>query len=247
MIPEARRLEELSLNSSTPPGQRLYDGWLLRFSPGRAKRARSVNALYPSRLPLDGKIAHCERAYAAAGLPAIFRITPFSEPAGLDAALAGRGYGRFDTTAVESARLPGPGPGGRGMPLALDAWVEALGGLCDSPPAHRRGHLARLAGLGLPLRPVAIIEDGAVVATGLAVLEDDWAGLFDIATAPSHRGRGLGAEIVATLLATAWELGARQAYLQVSEDNAPARRLYRRFGFEERYAYWYRAREGERH
>jgi ribosomal protein S18 acetylase RimI-like enzyme len=43
------------------------------------------------------------------------------------------------------------------------------------------------------------------------------------------------------------ELGARHAYLQVDSANQPARALYRHFGFEERYVYWYRGREGERH
>ena len=42
MIPDARRLEELSLNSSAPPGQLLYDGWLLRLLPGKPKRTRSL-------------------------------------------------------------------------------------------------------------------------------------------------------------------------------------------------------------
>ncbi|MGZ5080414.1 MAG: hypothetical protein ACXWHZ_13255, partial [Usitatibacter sp.] len=102
MIPDLRRVEELSLNSSAPPGQLLYDGWLLRMLPGKAKRARSVNAVYPSSLPLGAKIAYCERLYGTARLPALFRITPFSQPPGLDAELGRRGYGRFDTTAVES-------------------------------------------------------------------------------------------------------------------------------------------------
>lgn len=44
---DLRRIEELGLNSSAPPGQLLYDGWLLRLLPGQAKRARSVNAVYP--------------------------------------------------------------------------------------------------------------------------------------------------------------------------------------------------------
>ena len=81
MTPDARRIEELSLNSSAPPGQLFYDGWVLRLLRGKAKRARSVNAVYPSRLPLAGKIEYCERLYRANALPAIFRITPFSEPA----------------------------------------------------------------------------------------------------------------------------------------------------------------------
>jgi hypothetical protein len=89
---DARRLEKLSLNSSAPPGQLLYDGWLLRLLPGKAKRSRSVNAVYPSRIALEEKIAYCERLYGNARLPALFRITPFVQPAGLEAELERRGW-----------------------------------------------------------------------------------------------------------------------------------------------------------
>ena len=39
------RIEDAGLNASAPPQQRWLDGWLLRFSPGKAKRARCVNAV----------------------------------------------------------------------------------------------------------------------------------------------------------------------------------------------------------
>lgn len=245
MTPDARRLEELSLNSSAPPGQLLYDGWLLRLAPGKAKRARSVNAVYPSTLPLEEKLAYCERAYGAAKLPALFRITPFSQPAGLDAALAARGYGRFETTAVESAAMRPPVGAPAAQPMALDQWVDAIGELRGSPPAHRLGHLARLSLMPLALRAVAIESGGRVAATGLVVVEQGDAGLFDIVTREEERRRGHARAIVAALLAIAWEMGARHAYLQVAAHNEAARRLYREFGFEPRYEYWYRGREGE--
>ncbi len=244
--PDNRRLEELGLNSSAPPGQLVYDGWLLRLLKGKAKRARSVNAVYPSKAELATKIAYCERLYRGAGLPAIFRITPFSEPASLDAALERRGYGRFETTAVEAAAIdPARLDAGDAEPLGLGDSVDAVGSMRGSPPGHRAAHLARLAGLPLAMRAVAVREEGRVVATGLAILEDDCAGLFDIITDEPARRRGHARRIVSTLLRTVWELGARHAYLQVKVDNEPARRLYREFGFEERYSYWYRGRPGE--
>lgn len=243
---EPRRLEELSLNSSAPPGQLLYDGWLLRFLPGKAKRARSVNAVYPSRLPLGEKIAHCEKVYGTARLPALFRVTPFCEPAALDAELERRGYGRFDTTAVESADIvPGRFPSGAAQPMNLGIWVDAVGELRGSPPEHRTAHRTRLEAMGLTLRAVAIEEQGMVVATGLTMIEGDSAGLFDIVTHEAARRQGHARAIVASLLDIAWEFGARSAYLQVDHANEPARRLYRQFGFEERYLYWYRGRPGE--
>jgi GNAT superfamily N-acetyltransferase len=242
--PDARRLEELSLNSSSPPGQLVYDGWLLRLSPGKAKRARSVNAVYPSSLPLAEKIGYCERLYAASELPALFRLTPFSQPAGLDRELETRGYRRFDLTAVEGVSIAAPGEADRGIePIALEDWVAAVATLRGSPEAHRRGHLARLEGMPLAKRAVAIRSADAIVATGLILVEDDCAGLFDIVTHEQERRRGHARRIVAGLLAAAWELGARHAYLQVQQDNSGARRLYSQFGFEEKYLYWYRGRE----
>ena len=247
MSVEARRLEELTLNSSAPPGQLLYDGWLLRLAPGKAKRARSVNAVYPSRLPLAEKIAYCERRYAEARLPALFRMTPFSEPAGLDEALERRAYGRFDTTLVQEAAIPSPPAGADPgvAALALPDWIEAIGELRGASREHRAAHLARLAGMPLAMRALVIEEGGRVLATGLVMAEGAHAGLFDIVTAAEARRRGFGRRMVAGLFGAARELGAAAAYLQVSAENHPALALYARFGFAERYRYWYRGREGE--
>jgi ribosomal protein S18 acetylase RimI-like enzyme len=247
VTPGLRRLEELSLNSSAPPGQLLYDGWLLRLLPGKAKRPRSVNPVYASTLPLEEKVAHCERVYGAARLPTLFRITPVALPADLDARLEARGYGRFDTTSVQSAPIPQSVAGGEAASVMnLRAWVDAVGELRGSSPEHRAAHLARLEANPLAVRGVAVHSAGRVLATGLTIVEDEFAGLFDIATHGEARRQGHARAVVAALLATARGLGARHAYLQVAADNAPALALYRQFGFEERYVYWYRGREGER-
>jgi GNAT superfamily N-acetyltransferase len=246
MTPDARRIEELSLNSSAPPGHMLYDGWILRMLHGKAKRARSVNAVYASTLPLAQKISYCERVYGQAGVPALFRITPFSTPPNLDAELAARGYERFDNTAVEAATLDEARMGPAGAePMDLRPWIDAVGDLRGSPGAHRAAHFARIDGMPLPKCPMVVRENGAIVATGLAILEDDCTGLFDIITAAHAQRRGHAKTVVASLLRRAWELGARHAYLQVQEENAAARRLYAQFGFAQQYLYWYRGRPGE--
>ena len=239
--PELRRIEELGLNSSAPPGQLLYDGWLLRLLPGQAKRARSVNAVYPSQLPLERKIAYCEQLYRQHDLPVVFRITPFSEPGTLDGQLEQLGYPRFDTTAVETTTIdPAQLRDWPAERLALPEWVETVGALRGSGQLARAGHLARLQSTLLPQCPLVVRRAEEVVATGLVIVEDGWAGLFDIVTATHARQQGFGRQIVESLLRTAWELGARQSYLQVGADNTPARQLYARYGFRERYLYWYR-------
>jgi len=77
------RVEDAGINASAPPEQRWLDGWLLRFSPGKAKRARCINAVAEGRLPLDDRLTLALAAYAEAGLPPILRITPFTTPPAL--------------------------------------------------------------------------------------------------------------------------------------------------------------------
>src|SRR2546423_15707295 len=99
-LAEARRLEEYALNASGAFQSLVYDGWLLGYRPGPTKRLRCVNPLYPSMLPLEKKVLHCISFYAAARLPAIFRLLPFSEPSTLDGWLERNGWAAFEHTLV---------------------------------------------------------------------------------------------------------------------------------------------------
>ena len=98
------RVEDAGINASAPREQLWVDGWLVRFSPGKAKRARCVQAVAAGRLSLDERLARCLAIYAEVGLQPFFRITPFSLPAGLDAQLAARGMERIDDTRSWSRR-----------------------------------------------------------------------------------------------------------------------------------------------
>ena len=78
------RIEDAGLNASAPPEQRWMDGWLVRFSPGKAKRARCINAAARGVSATSDKLALCAALYQQAGLPLVVRLTPFSQPADLD-------------------------------------------------------------------------------------------------------------------------------------------------------------------
>lgn len=246
------RIEEAGLNASAPPQQRLLDGWLLRFSPGKAKRARCINAISTGRLPLADKLARCEAAYAQAGLPCMVRITPFSQPEGLDASLAERGWMRLDDTRVMLLHRLGDLGGAAAPPLPdglrlkalnAEAFAEAVGKLRASPLPQRAAHAQRLRSSPVPYSGWALLHhsEEQVLACGQLALEEDMAGLYDIYTAAAHRGQGWAGVLCRHLLAKAHELGARCAYLQVEADNAPARRIYHRLGFADVYAYHYRS------
>jgi GNAT superfamily N-acetyltransferase len=244
----AARVEEAGLNASQPREQLLYDGWLLRHCPGKARRARSVNAIADGRLPLPAKIDRCRALYAQAGLPCLFRITPFSRPPGLDDALARHGFAAEDPTRVMTFALGGalPPADRRTREIGIGEFARRAGELRASPAPQVAAHAARLAACPplLKARRLAMVEDGRVVAVGQSVQEDELVGLYDIVTAEGARNRGLATALAAELLRRAGANGAAVAYLQVAADNIAARHVYRKLGFVDRYAYWYRVEPG---
>jgi ribosomal protein S18 acetylase RimI-like enzyme len=238
---ELRRLEEIALDSSATPRQLLYDGWLVRLSPGKAKRARSIQPFYPSRLPLDEKLARCGELYRARGLPLLVRVTPFVDPPDLDAQLEARGFEKFEPTRVMTRSLAEVGEAPAGVERCeIPELVEVVAALRGSNDVDRAAHLERLGVLPLERLGFVIREGGAPVCAGLVVIEAPFAGIFDVVTAASHRGRGLATALTAAMLRAAAGAGATVAYLQVDAENPPARAVYARAGFVDRYEYWYR-------
>ncbi len=240
------RIEDAGINASAPPQQRWIDGWLVRYSPGKAKRARCVQAVAEGRLPLDQRLDLCAAVLRDAGLPMVVRITPFSLPGVLDDSLAQRGYRRFDETRVMVApQLPAQAewlpPGLRLQRLSPVDFAEAVGSLRGSPLDQRAAHAQRLELSPVPYQGWVLRDGKVVLACGQMATEAELVGLYDVFTAPEVRGQGLARRLCSALLAQAGAAGARVAYLQVEADNAPARAIYHRLGFSDAYSYHYRA------
>jgi len=242
------RIEDAGLNASAPPQQRWLDGWLVRFSPGKAKRARCVNAVAAGRLPVEERLAACAQVFDQARLPLIVRITPFTLPHDLDTLLASHGLRRFDDTRVMVlADLQtvdaSPTAGVTIRSIGLDAFAHRVGGFRGSPLAQRQAHAERLSNAPVPFFACELRAEGEAVACGQFALEGDLAGLYDVFTTEAARGRGLAGALCRHLLAQAFARGARHAYLQVDRDNHDARSVYQRLGFTDAYAYHYRTRD----
>jgi N-acetylglutamate synthase len=237
------RVEEASLNAWPALQQLLLDGWVLRFARGFTKRANSIVPLYRSDQPALGKVRYCENLYARERLKTIFRLTTVLENAPLDALLARRGYAAVDPTLVLARPLGTEywRAAARFRELPREAWLSAYAQHAAIPAAAQTLHAMLLRGIRTDHQFGAIAADAATLAAcGLAVLERELVGLFDLVTDPSQRRRGYGRALVASLLGWAQQRGAQYAYLQVVETNAAARALYAELGFEELYRYWYR-------
>ena len=70
-----------------------------------------------------------------------------------------------------------------------------------------------------------------IVGFAVSRLAADEAEILSIAVAASHRGRGLSRDLLLTHLGHLSGRGVRTIFLEVEENNQPARRLYERAGF----------------
>jgi ribosomal protein S18 acetylase RimI-like enzyme len=223
------------------------DGWWLRHADSAAWWASSVlphSDARPAELP--GKIRVVEEFYAGLGTRARFQISPGAGPAGLDQALAERGYRIDSPMSLQSAptvlvinRLPAGGLRIRMDDQPTDAWfktwlaVHGTGG----DPGPEQDMLRRV---NRPSAYASVLAGADVIAVGRAVTETGWAGVFGMATLSHARGRGAARHVLAALAGWATHHGAAHMYLQVECDNAKARRLYERAGFTELCRYHYR-------
>jgi ribosomal protein S18 acetylase RimI-like enzyme len=242
-------LERATIDASGVTEEESVDGWLFRFSPGKAKRARSVQALAPGLRSLDDKLADLIGRYRRARLPALLRITPLSAPDGLDAVLQTRGWRRFDESLVMARPLvpvdavsSGATPAPRLVGCDGAAYAQWIGAQRGSSDAEIAGHVARLSASPVPYAALQSVDaEGRIVAGGqLAVDRHGHAGLYDVFVDRAHRRAGHGRHLCAALVARAAAAGATVAYLQVDAANAAAIALYRDLGFAEAYRYHYR-------
>lgn len=247
------RVEDAGLNTSAPPQQRWLDGWIVRTSPGKARRARCINAVAAGRLPVADKLRLAQAVFDAAGLPLIVRITPFSLPGNLDEALQAAGWEALGHTQVlVCLKLPPPELAERPVPAGLQwrqldaaAYAAAVGALRGSPTEQQEAHAQRMRLSPIPYHGYALCRgDGQVMACGQSAREGDWVGLYDVFTHPQARGEGLAHSLCERMLSQAASEGATAAYLQVETDNLPAQAVYRRLGFTFGYGYHYRQPPG---
>jgi len=239
--------EQRGFNAWPAPRSAVVGDWLLRSAGGYTKRANSANALQPGATLTPQLLQEIEAHYARQQLPCIFRLCPLAD-AGVDALLQARGYGLVDPSVVMQLSLPANG--GDGLPAAgvrlqfasslTDSWLDGYCTASARPPEQKPAHRTILQSIGMRCAYASLVQDGEVRAWGLAVLERDAVGLYEVLVHPAHRGQGLGRQLVQGLLHWAGQQGATHADLQVQGDNLRARQLYAGLGFAPVYGYHYR-------
>lgn len=262
-------VEELSLNAWPSHKIEIYDGWLIRFSHNYTYRTNSVEQIGPSLIPIEEKIAYCESIYRGFKTPCSFKINPLLDPS-FDALLQKKGYSIRHVTEVLLLDMkefhPYPSLYRDYDPLhteyqtptavyfpdnvivrlqeqITDEWIMGLfrlNGTVD--PTLRR--IVPSMYHAIPKRTItARIEDnGRIVATGLCILDRDYAGIYAIYVDPYYRRKHYAHCICTALLEEAKKQTASRAYLQVVQGNFAAKSLYMQLGFRDFFSYWFRSK-----
>jgi ribosomal protein S18 acetylase RimI-like enzyme len=245
-------IEQLAANAWPAATVQLVDGWLLRYTPGVARR-RSNSAL-PSPGATCASPAQraqvldlTERFYARRRQPTAVQVSPAELHDQLDGELAARGYRRQAPTLVLTApihRVPVRAPTTSAVAVSIaDAvtaqWLAAWTAIEARPDAAATNQQI-LARIGPQAGYLTAIHDRDVVGVGMVVVERGWAGVFCMATRPADRRRRVANAVLQHAASWAADQGVHQLYLQVEEDNVPAVRLYSRLGFQPSHRYHYR-------
>ncbi len=172
----------------------------------------------------------------------MFRLTQETSPSGFDAALESRGYSHEVRTLVMVLDLA--------EDLARDIQLPMGAKILEREPVSlpiSMNSNADTSGRGVPVllwrgpQVFASLKTiNGLACTGMARLENEHLGVFNIRTAQRARRKGYASMLVAYLLTWGQANGATRAFLQVDSENAAAVALYRSFGFAERYTYWHR-------
>ena len=220
--------------------------WLLRASQGFTGRANSALATGDPGLPLADAAEKVCDWYAERSLPAMIAVPyPLNGPGNneLDQLLAALGWTSQAAAVVMTASTAN---------VAAAAVPDVLGIEFGAEPDA--AWLGRYRYRGQDLPPIArdlltsapwqafasVRADGETIAIGRVAGAGEWAGLTAIEVDPARRRQGLGAAVTTALTRHAAEHGYRNIYLQVTDENASARALYRKLGFTDHHGYHYR-------
>ena len=188
----------------------------------------------------DERIADVGQWFAARGVPWRWLVGPTSRPADLGERLLGAGYELVSDSAGMALDLAGfasePSPPGVEIATVDDeaglaAWAGIQQRALDLDATRTeawRGAHDRVMSADIPFRDWIALLDGAPVAAAGLFVAAGVAGIYNVATVPEARGRGIGRAITAAALVEAVARGQRTAVLGASEMGYP---VYRRLGF----------------
>jgi ribosomal protein S18 acetylase RimI-like enzyme len=238
---DANFAELIRWYASRPGGEVVEGGDITICSTGLAFRSinGAVGTAFDSAVA-DERIAEIGGWFGERGLPWRWLVGPTTRPSNMGDRLVRAGFELVGDSAGMALDLAGfqaePLPEGVEIVTVddvagLEAWAQiqrrALDLDATRTHAWRDAH-DRALSADVPLRDWIGYQDGTPVAAAALFIGAGVAGIYNVATVPEVRGRGIGRAVTAAALTEAVARGHRTAVLGASDLGYP---VYRRLGF----------------
>jgi GNAT superfamily N-acetyltransferase len=240
---DANFAELIRWYAARPGGEVVEGGDVTTCSTGLAFRAiNCAVAIDLDPATADRRIAEVGGWFAERGVPWRWLVGPTSRPVDFGEQLLRAGYDLVSDSAGMALDLAGfePEAPPAGVEIVtvddlagLDAWAEVQRRALDLDPTRTRAWRDahdRALGADIPLRDWLALLDGVPVAAAALFVAARVAGIYNVATVPEARGRGIGRAVTTAALAEAVAREERTAVLGSSDMGYP---VYRRLGFRE--------------
>ena len=239
--------------------------WELRFSKGYTGRANSIriigNPIEEINKDVEGKLRYAEEEYSKRELPAMFKLTDADKT--FSKYLESRGYKIKHPTDVMMLPLNGADylikvsgniddfvksvvavPGEINYSTTPDGWFKPyfeFEGMTDKIQQElcRQIH----SNVTVDKVYIKVLYKERVAAVASLALEDGYSLLHNVIVNPALREKVSGKKICYAAISKSKAEEADCSYLQVIETNEVALNLYKKFGYEKLYTYWYMVRK----
>lgn len=243
--PDIRRLEAVSFRSFPSTTTYFNGAWAIRLTDCHpAKRLNSINPLDPGDSKnIEQRVEHELSQFQHFGRTPTFRLTPLA-PKSLVQYLDRLGWEEIEESAIMCVDLDK-----LDLDLAtnllpykdIDHWVSAFLTANNNDMGLKSGLVSIINATQSKTGLFLLENENQQPASVLrCVLNDNLAGLFDVATALPFQRTGLATSLMLSALQWARQEGATKAWLQMVTTNVPAMNMYSAMGFKEVYRYVYR-------
>ena len=240
---EIRDIELMLMRTWPAIEERIYDGWVLRFSKGYTKRSNCINPLYESYFELEEKFEYCKKIYEEKGLPIIYKIIDTEVSIVVDEFLKNKGLAQKDMVTVKEINLTNVDYSPKNINISWgfnEKWYDFY------VKENKLNAEEKIILKNLLIKNdknnvyVYKVENSEIIAVAMGSVEKNKIGIFNVYVKDTHRKKGYATEILEGLLVEARKINVEKAYLQVMETNEKALKLYKKMGFVPKYRTWYR-------
>ena len=260
-IKQIRYLEKIAADGHKALEIEKYYDWELRFSKGYTGRANSISIMGEPieeiNKDVEDKLRYAEEEYAKRGLPPTFKLTDIDKR--FSEYLENHGYKVKQPTDVMMLPLGGADylvkvsesindivksvitiPGEINYSTSPDDWFESyfeFEGMTNKTQQDLCRQIHSNASVDKVY--IKVLYEDRIAAVASLAIEDGYSLLHNVVVDPALRGQGLGKKLCYAAISKSKAEEADYSYLQVIKTNEVALNLYKKFGYDKIYTYWY--------